>query len=80
MGQGREDGLSRVIVGAAIEVHRHLGPGLLESAYEACLAHELQGRGVAIERQNRLEWHTRAFNLTPDFGLICLSINVLLSS
>jgi GxxExxY protein len=37
---GFEDG-SDEIVGACIEVHRHLGPGLLESAYEQCLAHEL---------------------------------------
>ena len=42
------------IIGAGIEVHRHLGPGLLESAYEACLAHELVERGFAIERQRAL--------------------------
>jgi GxxExxY protein len=39
------------IIGAAIEVHRRLGPGLLESAYEACLAHELQRRGFRVECQ-----------------------------
>ena len=39
------------IIGAAITVHRRLGPGLLESAYEACLAHELQKIGLPIERQ-----------------------------
>ena len=39
------------IIGAAIEVHRALGPGLLESAYESCLAHELGLRGLAVERQ-----------------------------
>jgi GxxExxY protein len=39
------------IIGAAIEVHRHLGPGLLESAYEECLCHELHLRGLAFERQ-----------------------------
>lgn len=39
------------IIGAAIAVHRELGPGLLESAYEACLAHELVRRGFEIERQ-----------------------------
>ncbi|HKS76492.1 MAG TPA: GxxExxY protein [Terriglobales bacterium] len=39
------------IIGAAITVHRRLGPGLLESAYEACLAHELQRIGLPIERQ-----------------------------
>jgi GxxExxY protein len=40
-----------VVIGACIEVHRHLGPGLLESAYELCLAHELQLRGLRVERQ-----------------------------
>ena len=39
------------IVGAAIEVHRVLGPGLLESAYEECLCHELHLRGLIFERQ-----------------------------
>ena len=39
------------IIGAAIEVHKHLGPGLLESAYEECLAHELQLRKLRVERQ-----------------------------
>jgi len=39
------------IIGGAIKVHRALGPGLLESAYEACLAHELCSVGLAIQRQ-----------------------------
>src|SRR5262249_12787883 len=39
------------IIGAAIEVHRTIGPGLLESAYEECLCHELRLRNVAFERQ-----------------------------
>ena len=38
--------LTSIIIGAAIEVHRQLGPGLLESAYEACLLHELRKRGL----------------------------------
>ena len=46
-----EDAMSNVIIGAAIEVHRHLGPGLLESAYEECLAQEFDLRQVAYERQ-----------------------------
>ena len=36
-----EDEMTGKIIGAAIEVHKHLGPGLLESAYQACLAHEM---------------------------------------
>jgi GxxExxY protein len=45
-----EDG-SEEIIGALIAVHRALGPGLLESAYEACFCHELHLRGLAFERQ-----------------------------
>ncbi len=39
------------VIGAAIKVHRKLGPGLLESAYEACLAHELETLGLRVQRQ-----------------------------
>ncbi len=43
--------LTQEIIGAAIEVHKHLGPGLLESAYEECLSYELTNRGLVIHRQ-----------------------------
>ena len=43
--------LSREIIGAAIEVHRELGPGLLESAYESCLCHEFTLRNIRFQRQ-----------------------------
>lgn len=43
--------LTHEIIGAAIEVHRLLGPGLLESAYEECLSHELALRAIPFERQ-----------------------------
>lgn len=46
-----ENELSYEIIGAAIEVHRHLGPGLLESAYEECLCYELDEKGIKYERQ-----------------------------
>ena len=46
-----KDPLTDKVIGAAIEVHRTLGPGLLESAYEQCLCHELINRGLAIQRQ-----------------------------
>jgi len=46
-----DNGLSRRVIGCAIEVHRHLGPGLLEAAYEDCLSHELSLMGIAHERQ-----------------------------
>jgi GxxExxY protein len=46
--------LSNKIMGAAIEVHKALGPGLLESAYEECMCHELTLRGLSYERQKPL--------------------------
>ncbi len=46
-----ENALSNVIIGAAIEVHKHLGPGLLESAYARCLARELALREVPFEQE-----------------------------
>jgi GxxExxY protein len=46
-----ENKLSHEIIGAALEVHKALGPGLLESAYEECLARELRLRGVPFQRQ-----------------------------
>jgi GxxExxY protein len=46
-----DDALTHRIIGAAIEVHRLLGPGLLESTYEECLCHELALLGIPFERQ-----------------------------
>jgi GxxExxY protein len=46
--------LSSKIIGAAIEVHKALGPGLLESAYEECLCHELNRNSLSFERQKAL--------------------------
>jgi GxxExxY protein len=46
--------LSSKIIGAAIEVHKKLGPGLLESVYEECICHELSLRGISFERQKPL--------------------------
>jgi GxxExxY protein len=43
--------ITHEIIGAAIEVHKRLGPGLLESAYEACLAEELRLRNLRVDRQ-----------------------------
>ena len=46
--------ITRKVIASAITVHRALGPGLLESAYEACLAYELSDRGLKVERQKAL--------------------------
>jgi len=45
------DEAAREVIGAAIEVHRELGPGFLEAVYEEALSRELEGRGVQFERQ-----------------------------
>lgn len=58
--------LTEVVIGAAIKVHRALGPGLLESAYEACLAYELTNHGVAVRRQ--VECPVRYDGLLLDAG------------
>lgn len=50
----REDALSQEIIGAAIEVHRHLGPGLLEAIYEQCMLKELGFRGINVQHQRPL--------------------------
>ncbi len=46
-----EAALSHAVIGSAIEVHRHLGPGLLESAYRTCLLHELKSRSIPAESE-----------------------------
>ena len=45
------NGISNIVIGAAIEVHRQLGPGLLESAYQQCLKKELEGSGLFLEKE-----------------------------
>jgi GxxExxY protein len=52
--EGSKDPRTSSIIGAAIEVHRILGPGLLESAYEECLCHELHHREINFRRQIEL--------------------------
>ena len=54
MGKGPPNDLTERIIGAALDVHRTLGPGLLESAYEACLAFELADRELQVERQKAI--------------------------
>jgi GxxExxY protein len=58
-----ENELTNQIIGCAIDVHRTLGPGLLESAYEECLAHELSQRGIPFDRQNPLPVMYRGLKL-----------------
>ena len=64
-----ESQLTHTIIGAAIEVHRELGPGLLESAYEECLAHEFTLRGLAYQRQKPLPVFYKGIQVECGFRL-----------
>jgi GxxExxY protein len=64
--------LSAIVVDAGLAVHKGLGPGLLESAYEHCLAHEFDLRGVAFERQVALPVIYKQTRLEAAYGSICL--------
>ena len=59
----RMNDLTEEVIGAAIEVHRELGPGLLENAYEECLCHELNLRGLKFERQVSLPVRYKSISL-----------------
>jgi GxxExxY protein len=61
--------LSEAIIGAAITVHRELGPGLLENAYEACLEYELLDHGFRVERQKELPVVYRGVHVNCGFRL-----------
>lgn len=64
-----ENELSNKILGAAITVHRILGPGLLESAYEACLVHELVNQNFCVERQRHLSLTYKEVHLDCGYRL-----------
>ena len=73
--QGRQepsalaDATARQVIDAGLKVHRALGPGLLESAYEVCLAHELNLRGVSVSRQVPLPLHYEGLRLEAGYRL-----------
>ena len=62
-----ENAISKEIIGAAIEVHKILGPGLLESAYQECLARELTLRGIKFEREKTLPLEYKGVRLECGF-------------
>ncbi|HLZ41170.1 MAG TPA: GxxExxY protein [Candidatus Sulfotelmatobacter sp.] len=70
--------LTQRVIGAAIEVHRALGPGLLESAYEECLCHELHLRGILFERQLPLPVDYKGVKLDCGYRLDLVVENVLI--
>jgi GxxExxY protein len=64
-----ENEISSIIIGAAIEVHKQLGPGLLESSYEICLAHELRQRGLEVNTQLALPIIYKDVNLEAGYRI-----------
>jgi GxxExxY protein len=62
-----ENRITEQIIGAAIDVHRALGPGLLEAAYQQCLAHELAHRGVRFEIEKEFPVRYRGVKLDCGF-------------
>ncbi len=70
--------LAKEIVDAAFKVHKELGPGLLESVYEACLSYELRKRGLKIDTQLALPVHYEAVHLDIGFRLDLLVENEII--
>ena len=76
--------ITRDIIGAAIEVHRHLGPGLLESAYHECLARELVVRGIPFQRERPLPLEYKGIRLECGYridlliaGLVAVEVKAI---
>src|SRR4051794_845455 len=69
--------ITEQIIGAAIEVHRELGPGLLESAYQRCLAHELALRGVPCVKELNLPVEYKGVRLDVGYRVDLLVCDVV---
>ena len=74
----RDSECTDIIIGSAIEVHRVLGPGLLESVYETCLAHELLKAGCKVERQKSLPVNYKGLELNEGFRMDLLVNNAVI--
>ncbi len=75
MSETRFNHITKSIIGAAIEVHKELGPGLLESVYEYCLEAELRKRGLAVRRQVQVPIIYKGEQLPKDFYMDMLVEN-----
>ncbi|KPJ58787.1 MAG: GxxExxY protein [Latescibacteria bacterium DG_63] len=73
----RVNELTQEIIGAAIEVHRSIGPGLLESIYEECLCKELSLRHIPFERQRPLPIEYKGLKLESEYRLDLLVANII---
>ena len=69
--------ITQEIIGAAIEVHRQLGPGLLESAYKECLCKELSLRGISFEREKPIRLEYKGLELECGYRLDILVANLV---
>ncbi|NWF37957.1 GxxExxY protein [Mariprofundus sp. NF] len=72
------DALSKKVIGCAIEVHRNLGPGLLESAYEKCLAYELECNGIPYAVQAPVSVEYKSIRLDCGYRIDLLVDNRLI--
>jgi GxxExxY protein len=72
------DELTDRVIGLAVEVHRHTGPGLLESVYERCLYHELKTAGIRFDRQKPLPVKYKGISLDAGFRADMVVENALL--
>jgi GxxExxY protein len=70
--------LTEKVIGAAIEVHRQLGPGLLESAYEECMCHELTLRSLPFQRQLELPVRYKGVSLNCGYRIDLLVANLVI--
>ena len=67
--------ITETVIGAAIDVHKALGPGLLESAYEVCLCYELGLRGISLQRQLKLPVRYKEVQLDAGYRIDLLIEN-----
>lgn len=72
------DPLTQTVIGLAIEVHKQLGPGLLESAYEACLCYELSEKGISFDRQVDLPVSYKSIEIRAGYRLDIVVENKLI--
>jgi GxxExxY protein len=73
-----EEDLSKKLIACAIEVHRYLGPGLLESAYEECLCHELSLQDIFFERQKALPLQYKGISLDCGYRMDIVAANKII--
>ncbi|MEX2589034.1 MAG: GxxExxY protein [Chitinophagales bacterium] len=71
------DELTYEIIGAAIEVHKAIGPGLLESVYHKCMVHELELRGINFQSEQYIELNYKGLNVAADLRCDLLVENAI---